>query len=726
MFSSQYKSGAKQRSHLIIIVIIINRLTYLLNKHSKMSKQYVPPQPLVEKNCTTTTMATYNNEIGHKHSNSHRTMMVPSTAYSYDGGSTGDSTPPTRHVRGVSPPSEGKFHPAIDEEWTRLEVAKKRVALQEEHLQLEQKMLKAEKKNLKRNAKLSEQQTLTAQLEIEKQKTVLTQQMVELEKKQADFEERLALEGNGHSSRSRHDSDFEEVSNQLQMCQKDLQATQASLAKLFLERDSLRREKEKVQEQLVVMESKLSAEQERDATAATIATAAATIPTSVPPTTERHDVSRDCERLSLQVSQLEEDLHSMKNVYALAMAEHAEEKRRWMEEQQQQLYQPQGNDTTIAARQKLGGPISFISTEYVQELQDLLKQYEDENEALRQENRDMQRRSPFGSKSSAAFDGDDNADDDANTSDNLTSALQVANDQLESMRLAWQEEKDLFQSQQLQQEQQYKNEKQELERQLQQQNKEMDNWKLLLPRNKVLLEQTQAKNEHLKGQLNDARNHEREQNTKLKELEAEKERLVQQLQEQSHDHEGEKEFVNENGNTIASIQPGSITLDHYTSALDPAATSSTVVIPLDFTHEELMAFNMEKKFELEFEWTNHYGGRGGKYTGWLNLGGDPDGYGTLRIDDGSIYTGSWVQGRRSGYGVYTSLDGLLFAGQWSNNVYHGRGVEISETNDIFTGDWADGKRHGKGIASCEKGTRYVGEFDRNKRSGKWPTACRTH
>lgn len=651
---------------------------------------YVPPQPLIEKGPTrdTTTRVTTND--------------IPSSNFmsmtSGSAGSGGNCSPQTGHVRGVSSESP------VDEEWKRLDVAKKRLALQEERLELEQKMLRAEKKNLKRNAKLAEQQVSTLQLEIETQKEVLVQQKAEFEKKLVEFEKRLTEEGK--KDNVRRDNDFEDLENQLRTSQKDLQATQASLAKLFVERDNLRQEKEKVQEQLSVMESKLVAEQER------AAAGAAAVATSVTPTT-RSDDSIECERLSLQVSQLEEDLHSMKKAYASATAKHAEEKRRWTEAQQQQQQQ-HGNDTSDTNSQQPNGPTSFVSTEYVQELQDLLKQYEDENEVLRQENREMQRTSPFTSKSPAFND----EDDDANPSDNIASALQLANEQLETMRLAWQEEKDLFQSQQLEQEQQWQEEKQELERQLQQQNKEMDNWKLLLPRNKVLLEQTQAKNEQLKGQLNDARNYEREQNAKLRELEAEKERLVQQLQEQNHHKEAEEEIINENGNTIASMQPGTISSDPRTSALDPAATTSTVVIPLDFTKEELMAFNMEKKFEIEFEWTNHYGGRGGKYTGWLNLGGDPDGYGTLRIDDGSIYTGSWVQGRRSGYGVYTSLDGLLFAGQWSNNAYHGRGVEISEMNDIFTGDWVEGKRHGKGIASCEKGTRYVGEFHSDKRSGR--------
>ena len=83
---------------------------------------------------------------------------------------------------------------------------------------------------------------------------------------------------------------------------------------------------------------------------------------------------------------------------------------------------------------------------------------------------------------------------------------------------------------------------------------------------------------------------------------------------------------------------------------------SPYIIPLPFDQQPDSM--KEKKHVIEWDWSGR--SLNGKYTGWFNLEGNPDGQGTLRIDDGALYVGQWKNGLRHGFGVYTSIDGDLY------------------------------------------------------------------
>jgi len=147
---------------------------------------------------------------------------------------------------------------------------------------------------------------------------------------------------------------------------------------------------------------------------------------------------------------------------------------------------------------------------------------------------------------------------------------------------------------------------------------------------------------------------------------------------------------------------------------------SLILIPSDYTSKDFSV--LEKKFVFEWEWTmeGHKNGLSGHYTGWLDLEGNPDGYGILRILDGSLYCGNWTEGLRAGNGVYTSINGALFSGSWLNDRFQGRGVYVSEFDQVYTGDFENGLKHGSGVETWEGGARYVGNYQYDKRNGTSP------
>mmetsp|Transcript_12698 Transcript_12698/g.26218 ORF Transcript_12698/g.26218 Transcript_12698/m.26218 type:complete len:289 (-) Transcript_12698:940-1806(-) len=242
-----------------------------------------------------------------------------------------------------------------------------------------------------------------------------------------------------------------------------------------------------------------------------------------------------------------------------------------------------------------------------------------------------------------------------------------------------------------------------LEMQLRDKSRQIDDWKLLFPRNKTLLEKTISKNKQL-----------------LKQLEASQGRNQLKLQMEAEDIEQKKD--KRDGNTIDDmdticLERGSTKVLPTTNSSSPSADENKFLIPSDLSSDELK--NRDKKFVIEWVWANGENGLGGLFTGWLDLGGNPTGKGTLRIDDGGIYIGEWKAGRRNGDGVYTSVDGAIYSGPWLNDKFQGRGVFVSETNQVYTGDWKNGLRHGSGIETWSNGARYTGYYQFNERNGEY-------
>ena len=143
-----------------------------------------------------------------------------------------------------------------------------------------------------------------------------------------------------------------------------------------------------------------------------------------------------------------------------------------------------------------------------------------------------------------------------------------------------------------------------------------------------------------------------------------------------------------------------------------------------------------------YKWTEI----GAEYSGTFNWG-TLTGTGTITWKDGSVYTGTVVNGVREGHGKYrhNGNDVFVYDGDWKDGQFHGNGIcyygeEGCEhcysgnfehglregfgtmhypTGNVYEGEWHNGKRHGKGKFSWkESGSYYIGDFVDGKMTGK--------
>ena len=73
------------------------------------------------------------------------------------------------------------------------------------------------------------------------------------------------------------------------------------------------------------------------------------------------------------------------------------------------------------------------------------------------------------------------------------------------------------------------------------------------------------------------------------------------------------------------------------------------------------------------------------------------GSGTLRIEDGRVYSGEFYRGRIQGFGVMEYPDGNIYEGEFKNGVREGYGYNLwHEGRDSYQGWWHQDKQHGLG------------------------------
>ncbi len=162
-----------------------------------------------------------------------------------------------------------------------------------------------------------------------------------------------------------------------------------------------------------------------------------------------------------------------------------------------------------------------------------------------------------------------------------------------------------------------------------------------------------------------------------------------------------------------------------------------------------------------------------EYSGDTSLDGQRQGYGECRYDDGSVYTGGWLDDKRSGYGTercgnmcYEGYwkDGkkhgtgimrndelsIIYIGDWENNALSGNGTEYSVSFRVdpgkaairnsafcYQGEWKNGLRHGYGIYDtpdfvqqafweCGKPQRIIGFMRKDDEDDESNTDCMNH
>lgn len=100
---------------------------------------------------------------------------------------------------------------------------------------------------------------------------------------------------------------------------------------------------------------------------------------------------------------------------------------------------------------------------------------------------------------------------------------------------------------------------------------------------------------------------------------------------------------------------------------------------------------------------------------------------TIRYDDGCVYTGQVVNGKRNGKGTMTWPNGDVYEGDFVDDIRTGKGKYIwgkdsQWAGDVYVGDFVDDKRTGKGKYTWGKdsewaGDIYVGDFVDDKLNG---------
>ncbi len=85
---------------------------------------------------------------------------------------------------------------------------------------------------------------------------------------------------------------------------------------------------------------------------------------------------------------------------------------------------------------------------------------------------------------------------------------------------------------------------------------------------------------------------------------------------------------------------------------------------------------------------------------------------TVELEDGSIFKGTFVGGKRTGPGVIKYPDGTSYEGDFVNGEITGTGTKYTKEGDKrYEGQWMNGKREGKGTEwNQDPGTRYEGDF----------------
>ena len=99
----------------------------------------------------------------------------------------------------------------------------------------------------------------------------------------------------------------------------------------------------------------------------------------------------------------------------------------------------------------------------------------------------------------------------------------------------------------------------------------------------------------------------------------------------------------------------------------------------------------------------------GTYTGqWKN--GEPNGQGTIKWENGSVYEGEWKDGIENGQGVYTYVNGDRYEGEMLNGYADGQGTFWGSSGNVYTGEWKNGQPNGQGTMTYANGDRYEGEW----------------
>jgi len=75
----------------------------------------------------------------------------------------------------------------------------------------------------------------------------------------------------------------------------------------------------------------------------------------------------------------------------------------------------------------------------------------------------------------------------------------------------------------------------------------------------------------------------------------------------------------------------------------------------------------------------------------------PPGEHAVLFNDGSSYSGEWMNGEINGRGVFLWRNGDRFEGEWKNGLQNGQGTFAAADGSVYYGGWKLGKKDGEGV-----------------------------
>ena len=115
-----------------------------------------------------------------------------------------------------------------------------------------------------------------------------------------------------------------------------------------------------------------------------------------------------------------------------------------------------------------------------------------------------------------------------------------------------------------------------------------------------------------------------------------------------------------------------------------------------------MTWADQSRFEGEWKNDRRYFGRmtmidGSEYIGHFEgIGNSYGGYGTLKLIDGTIFSGIFVDGACPKIGRVKLEQGEVYEGEVADYKPEGLGKAVSTEGDIYIGNWSGGRKNGFG------------------------------
>lgn len=106
------------------------------------------------------------------------------------------------------------------------------------------------------------------------------------------------------------------------------------------------------------------------------------------------------------------------------------------------------------------------------------------------------------------------------------------------------------------------------------------------------------------------------------------------------------------------------------------------------------------------------------YKGSL-VNGKKNGTGTWKRSDGSMYTGAFSENQPNGFGTYTFSNGSTYTGNFVNGFREGKGKMVFTNGSSYDGEWKNDQINGQGVYNMSNVGKFTGTFVNNEPNGNF-------